>query len=232
MDDQAQRLHASWRDKLGGQFGLPYFNNLCAFLDNEKEQGKVIYPSEADMFNAFNHTPFDQVKVVILGQDPYHGVGQAHGFSFSVKNGIAVPPSLKNIYKELQADIGMDIPHEGDLRSWADQGVLLLNAVLSVENAKAGSHQGRGWEAFTDEVISVLNTQKEGLVFLLWGSYAQKKGKLIDRNKHCVLQSSHPSPLSSYRGFFGCNHFSKTNAYLKESNQAEINWASVVNTRN
>mgnify|MGYP000217418233 CR=1 FL=1 len=221
-------LSDSWQQVLGDQFELPYLKDLGAFLGREKQAGKVIYPPGADMFNALNHTPFEKVKVVILGQDPYHGPHQAHGFCFSVQPGVSVPPSLKNIYKELSSDLGMNIPNHGFLSTWADQGVLLLNAVLSVEQAKAGAHQGKGWEIFTDRVIQVLNEQRAGIVFLLWGSYAQKKGQFIDRSKHCVITAPHPSPLSAYRGFFGSKVFSKTNDYLQASGQTEIKWASVL----
>jgi uracil-DNA glycosylase len=202
--------------------------DLRVFLKQEKAAGKVIFPKGADIFNALNSTSFEDVKVVIIGQDPYHGPGQAHGLCFSVQDGVAVPPSLKNIYQELSTDIGMPIPNSGNLITWANQGVLLLNAVLTVEQAKAGAHQGRGWERFTDRVIQVLNDHGEGVVFLLWGSYAQKKGKLIDRQKHFVLEGPHPSPLSAYRGFFGCRHFSRANQYLIDRGKTPINWASIV----
>ena len=221
-------LSDSWQQVLGNQFELPYLKDLRTFLMQEKQAGKVIYPPSTDMFNALNHTPFEKVKVVILGQDPYHGPHQAHGFCFSVQPGVSVPPSLKNIYKELSSDLGMNIPNHGFLSSWADQGVLLLNAVLSVEQAKAGAHQGKGWEIFTDRIIQVLNEQRSGIVFLLWGSYAQKKGQFIDRLKHCVITAPHPSPLSAYRGFFGSKVFSKTNDYLQASGQTEIKWASIL----
>jgi len=221
-------LSDSWQQVLGNQFELPYLKDLRTFLMQEKQAGKVIYPPSTDMFNALNHTPFEKVKVVILGQDPYHGPHQAHGFCFSVQPGVSVPPSLKNIYKELNSDLGMNIPNHGFLSSWADQGVLLLNAVLSVEQAKAGAHQGKGWEIFTDRIIQVLNEQRSGIVFLLWGSYAQKKGQFIDRLKHCVITAPHPSPLSAYRGFFGSKVFSKTNDYLQASGQTEIKWASIL----
>lgn len=218
----------SWQRVVGDQFDLPYMQELRAFLTSEKCAGKTIYPADSEIFNALNHTPFEDVSVVIIGQDPYHGVGQAHGLCFSVQDGVALPPSLKNIYKELYSDVGMTQPASGNLISWADQGVLLLNAVLTVEHAQAGAHQGRGWETFTDHIIQVLNEQRSHLVFLLWGSYAQKKGRLINRDRHCVLEGPHPSPLSAYRGFFGCKHFSKANAYLDASGQQVINWASVL----
>ena len=222
------KIENSWKQVLFDEFSLEYMQSLRQFLQYEKQAGKVIYPPGADMFNALNHTPFEKVKVVILGQDPYHGPHQAHGFCFSVQPGVSVPPSLKNIYKELSSDLGMNIPNHGFLSTWADQGVLLLNAVLSVEQAKAGAHQGKGWEIFTDRIIQVLNEQRAGIVFLLWGSYAQKKGQFIDRSKHCVITAPHPSPLSAYRGFFGSKVFSKTNDYLQASGQIEIKWASVL----
>lgn len=199
--------------------------SLSAFLISEKKAGKVVYPEGANIFAAFDHTPFHKVKVVILGQDPYHGPGQAHGLSFSVRPGVRTPPSLQNIYKEINRDLGLPIPDHGFLESWADQGVLLLNSVLTVEQAKAASHQGRGWESFTDAAITHLNRERNNLVFLLWGSYAQKKGKVIDRNKHLVLTSPHPSPLSAHRGFLGNGHFSKANAYLEQTQQTPIDWS-------
>jgi len=213
---------------LSDEFEQPYFKSLCTFLATEEQAGKTIYPPNLEIFNALNYTPFESVKVVIIGQDPYHGNNQAHGFSFSVQVGIDVPPSLKNIYKELNTDVGMDIPEQGCLTSWADQGVLLLNAVLTVEQANAGAHQRKGWEVFTDRIVQLLNEQREDVVFLLWGSYAQKKGKFIDREKHCVIDAPHPSPLSAYRGFFGSQVFSKTNTYLKATGQTAINWESVL----
>jgi len=230
LNQGAGSLSESWQQVIGDQFELPYLQELGAFLGLEKQADKTIYPPEDAIFNALNHTSFDDVKVVILGQDPYHGPNQAHGFCFSVQSGVTVPPSLRNIYQELNSDISMPMPSQGNLTSWADQGVLLLNAVLTVEQAKAGSHQGKGWEVFTDRIIQVLNEQCENVVFLLWGSYAQKKGKLIDRQKHYVLDAPHPSPLSSYRGFFGCQHFSKANAYLESVGKPVINWASVSDT--
>ncbi len=210
---------------IGDEFQKPYMQQLRQFLQHEKQQGKIIYPPAALWFNAFNSTPFDKVKVVILGQDPYHGPQQAHGLCFSVPKNIPPPPSLQNIFKELQSDLGLPFPAHGCLQHWAEQGVLLLNAVLTVEQAKAAAHQGKGWETFTDAAIAALNNKREGLVFLLWGSYAQKKGAIIDPHKHLVLQSAHPSPLSAYRGFLGNKHFSQANTYLKNHNQKEINWA-------
>lgn len=210
---------------IGDEFQKPYMLQLRQFLQNEKEQGKIIYPPGSLWFNAFNSTPFDKVKVVILGQDPYHGPQQAHGLCFSVPRNIPPPPSLQNIFKELHDDVGMAFPKHGCLQHWAEQGVLLLNAVLTVEQGKAAAHQGKGWETFTDAAIKALNDKREGLVFLLWGSYAQKKGAIIDQRKHRVLQSAHPSPLSAYRGFLGNKHFSQTNHYLKSRQQKEIDWA-------
>ncbi len=217
-------LHESWQGVLGAEFNQPYMQALKAFLASEKKSGKVIYPPGSQIFNAFNHTHFDDVKVVIIGQDPYHGFGQAHGLCFSVLPGVKPPPSLVNIYKEIESDLGIPRPTSGCLTHWSDQGVLLLNAVLTVEEANAGAHQKKGWEQFTDAAISALNDERENLVFLLWGSYAQKKGALIDRQRHCVLSSVHPSPLSAYRGFFGCRHFSKTNEYLQSVGKNTIDW--------
>lgn len=219
------KLEKSWLEQLGPEFNKPYMRNLREFLVTEKAAGKVIFPPGDSIFAAFNHTPFDQVKLVILGQDPYHGPGQAHGLSFSVPSGVQIPPSLRNIYKELNRDLGLPFPTHGNLEHWADQGVLLLNAVLTVEQAKAGAHQGKGWEQFTDAAIAALNEKREHLVFLLWGSYAQKKGRFIDRQKHFVLQSPHPSPLSAHRGFIGNGHFSKANEYLRQCGQTPIDWS-------
>jgi len=207
------------------QFEQPYMIELRRFLQQEKKQGKVIYPPGSLWFNAFNTTPFDKVKVVVLGQDPYHGPRQAHGLCFSVLPGIPIPPSLMNIYSELKADLGIEPASHGCLTHWAKQGVLLLNATLTVEQGRAGAHQGRGWEAFTDAAIHALNERREHLVFMLWGSHAQKKGSFIDTRKHLVLKAPHPSPLSAYRGFFGCRHFSKANNYLEQSGQQPIDWA-------
>jgi uracil-DNA glycosylase len=220
-----KNLDISWLEHLESEFQQDYMRELKQFLIEEKSAGKTVFPSPEHVFNAFNSTPFDKVKVVILGQDPYHGDGQAHGLSFSVLVGVKVPPSLKNIFKELQADLNIPIANHGCLQSWAKQGVLLLNATLTVGQADAGSHQGQGWELFTDQVVRQLNDQRQGLVFLLWGSYAQKKGAFIDRHKHCVLTSSHPSPLSAYRGFLGCGHFSTANEYLKQQGADPIDWS-------
>ncbi len=220
------QLDESWKAALASTFLQPYMANLREFLAEQRKLGKTIYPPAGEYFNALNTTPLSQVKVVILGQDPYHGAGQAHGLCFSVRRGVAVPPSLQNIYRELFNDVGAQPVRHGDLSSWAAQGVLLLNSVLTVEAGMPASHQGRGWELFTDEIIKVLNEQCENLVFLLWGSYAQKKGQHIDTNKHLVLKATHPSPMAANRGgFFGCKHFSQTNAYLAEHGLEPINWA-------
>ncbi|WP_439133843.1 uracil-DNA glycosylase [Pseudomaricurvus sp.] len=225
MDSAKIQLEPSWLAVLGDEFQLPYMQTLKQFLVQAKQSGKVIFPAGGQIFNALNTTPFDAVKVVILGQDPYHGPGQAHGLSFSVPPGVKTPPSLRNIYKEIERDLGLPIPAHGCLQSWAEQGVLLLNATLTVEQAQAGSHQKRGWEQFTDRVVQSLSEQRSGLVFLLWGSYAQKKGRVIDRSKHCVLESVHPSPLSAHRGFLGCGHFSSANHYLQQQGLAPIDWS-------
>lgn len=218
-------LEESWNQKLKQEIEKDYFKQLCNFIDDEMGNGKVIYPPVDEIFTAFNHTPFDKVKVVIIGQDPYHGENQAHGLSFSVKPGVKIPPSLRNIYKELHEDIKMAIPEQGYLISWADQGVLMLNAVLTVEQGKAGSHHRKGWEKFTDRVIELLNEEKDNLVFMLWGSPAQKKGSKVDEVRHLVLKAVHPSPLSAYRGFFGCKHFSKANQYLIDHQKNPIDWS-------
>ncbi|HTF16307.1 MAG TPA: uracil-DNA glycosylase [Burkholderiales bacterium] len=223
IDDRV-RLEPSWKARLLPEFSQAYMQGLREFLNKEKSAGKVIYPRGPEYFAALAHTPFDKVKVVILGQDPYHGPKQAHGLCFSVRPGVEIPPSLQNIFIELKNDLGIEPPNHGHLTHWAEQGVLLLNATLSVEAGKAGSHQNRGWEKFTDAVIDVLNREREGLVFVLWGSYAQKKGAFIDTGKHLVLSGPHPSPLSAHRGFFGCKHFSKINGYLKAHGRAPIDW--------
>lgn len=217
-------LEPSWKKRLLPEFSKPYMLSLRAFLREQMDAKKIIYPPAQDIFAAFRETPFDQVRVVILGQDPYHGPGQAHGLSFSVPKGVPPPPSLVNIYKELESDLEMPKPSHGNLLSWAHQGVLLLNSVLTVEAGRAGSHQNRGWEIFTDRVIEVLSDEREHLVFILWGAYAQKKGAKIDRNKHLVIESPHPSPLSSYRGFFGSKPFSKTKRYLLPLSDAPLNF--------
>jgi len=218
------QLEATWKNRLMPEFDKPYMQGLREFLKKEMAAKKRIFPKGTEFFAALNTTPFENVKVVILGQDPYHGPGQAHGLCFSVKPGVDIPPSLVNIYKELKSDVGFEPPNHGHLQKWAEQGVLLLNATLSVEAGKAGSHQKKGWEQFTDAVIHHLNSEREGIAFVLWGSYAQKKGEFIDRKKHLVLAGPHPSPLSAHRGFFGCKHFSKINEYLKSRGQQPIDW--------
>ena len=218
------KIEESWREVLQPQFDSVYFEMLTTFV-RKAYQASTVYPPGSKIFEAFNRTPFDKVKVVILGQDPYHGPNQAHGLCFSVQDGIQPPPSLINIYKELQKEYGVAVNMtNGNLARWADQGVLLLNATLTVEAGKAGSHQGKGWETFTDAAIKALSDRREGLVFMLWGSYAQQKGRVIDRSKHLVLESSHPSPLSVYRGFDGCGHFKKANQYLQSRGQEPIDW--------
>ena len=231
MAEDRLKLEPSWKGALRQEFDQTYMQNLRAFLAAEKRAGKQIFPPGAEMFAALDNTPLDQVKVVIIGQDPYHGPRQAHGLCFSVREGVALPPSLVNIFREIEAEFPesgrrFDDRH-GCLEPWARQGVLLLNAVLTVERGRAGSHQGRGWETFTDTVVSVLNDQRDHLVFLLWGSYAQKKGARVDRQRHCVLSAPHPSPLSAHRGFFGCNHFRDANAYLEKHDMAPIDWFDV-----
>lgn len=218
-------LEPSWLRVLSDELEKPYFKELKSFLLNEQQKGFIVFPKNEDIFNAFNYTPFDQVKVVIIGQDPYHGQGQAHGLSFSVQKGIKPPPSLKNIYKELANDIqDFQIPNHGDLTSWAKQGVLLLNATLTVNAHEPGSHQKRGWEKFTDHVISEISGKKTGVIFLLWGKFAQQKEDLIDTTKHHVLKAAHPSPFSAYNGFLGSKPFSKTNDILKKQGLSPINW--------
>jgi uracil-DNA glycosylase len=217
------QIEEGWKKALAPEFEKDYFVRLTDFVRQEYQQ-TTVYPPGRLIFNAFNLCPFDKVKVVIIGQDPYHGPGQAHGLCFSVNDGVVFPPSLQNIFKEIHDDLGMPIPASGNLTRWAEQGVLLLNATLTVRAHQAGSHQRRGWEEFTDAAIRVLAEQKEHLVFILWGSYAQKKGAFIDRNKHLVLTSVHPSPLSAYNGFFGNKHFSRTNEYLVSHGETPINW--------
>jgi len=217
------QIEPAWKQFLKTVFEQDFFKELVSFVKDEY-QNKKVFPNGKDLFNAFNHSPLDQVKVVILGQDPYHGPNQAHGLSFSVKSGVPFPPSLLNIFKEIKSDIGKDVPPNGDLTRWADQGVFLLNATLTVRAHEAGSHQKKGWEQFTDEVIRVISARQENVVFLLWGAYAQKKADLIDQSKHLILEAPHPSPLSSYRGFFGCRHFSQVNAYLVLHGKQPINW--------
>ena len=217
------QIHESWRKVLSDEFSSPYFQRLKDFLIEEKKN-HLVFPSGAHIFEAFNRTPFDKVKIVILGQDPYHGEGQAHGLCFSVPSGISLPPSLQNIYRELQTDTGLPFPLTGNLSGWAAQGVLLLNATLTVRANQAGSHQGRGWEIFTDAVIRKLSEQRQHLVFLLWGNYAREKKSLIDLNKHFVLEAPHPSPLSVYRGFYGCKHFTRANEILAENGISPVDW--------
>lgn len=218
------QLAPSWQAALQQEFGKPYMRELRAFLLREKQSGKAVYPAGPEIFNALNSTPLPDVKVVILGQDPYHNPGQAHGLCFSVLPGVDPPPSLVNIYKELQRDLGILPPGHGCLQHWAEQGVLLLNAVLTVERFKAASHQGKGWEQFTDAIVSVLNAEGRDLVFLLWGSHAHKKGQHISRSRHLVLESPHPSPLSAHRGFIGNGHFSRANSWLAEHGKTPIDW--------
>ncbi|MBE6303293.1 MAG: uracil-DNA glycosylase [Bacteroidales bacterium] len=217
------KIEDSWKKQLAEEFEKPYFAQLTEFVRNEYSTG-TIYPPAKLIFNAFDHCPFDKVKVVIIGQDPYHGAGQANGLCFSVNKGIAMPPSLVNIFKEIAADTGKPMPTDGDLTRWSDQGVLLLNATLTVRAGNAGSHQRRGWEEFTDAAIRILAEKRENIVFILWGSYAQRKGAFIDREKHLVLTSPHPSPLSAYAGFFGNHHFTLTNDFLVKNGKEPIDW--------
>lgn len=219
-------IEPSWKNTLKEEFAAPYWDRLTSFVREEYQKVRV-YPPPKLVFNAFDLCPFENVKVVILGQDPYHGPGQAHGLCFSVQGGVSRPPSLQNIYKEISDDLGVHVPTTSDLTHWAQQGVLLLNATLTVRAGQAGSHQGKGWERFTDAVIKKVSDQREHVVFLLWGRYAQQKENLIDRTKHLVLKAAHPSPLSARNGFFGCRHFSKTNAYLEEHHGTSIRWTSV-----
>jgi uracil-DNA glycosylase len=225
MSTEAIKLEPSWKERIGDYLLRPPMQALAAFLRHEKAAGKRIYPPGPEIFAAFDHTPFDRVRVVILGQDPYHGPGQAHGLCFSVRPGVRTPPSLDNIFKEIQRDLGIPRPKDGCLTLWADRGVLLLNAVLTVEEGQANAHQGKGWEGFTDAAIDALNRERSGLVFMLWGAYAQRKGALIDTSRHCVLRSVHPSPLSAHRGFIGCGHFGKANEYLAAHGQEPIDWS-------
>jgi uracil-DNA glycosylase len=218
------KMEASWKAQLANEFAKPYMQQLKTFLQQEKQARKLIYPKSDHIFNAFNLTPFNEVKVVIIGQDPYHGPNQAHGLCFSVLPGVKIPPSLKNIYKELQTDLNIKPVNHGFLESWAKQGVLLLNAVLTVEDGKAASHQGRGWEQFTDHVIELLNQREKPVIFVLWGKYAEGKAKLINHEKHTVLKSAHPSPFSAHQGFLGNKHFSKINNILTSNGMEAINW--------
>lgn len=218
------KIEEEWKEILKEEFRKPYFEQVVTFIKAEKAAGKIIYPPGALFFNAFNETPFSKVKVVLIGQDPYHNKGQAHGLSFSIPDGISFPPSLQNIFKELKADIGMDRPFSGNLTKWAQQGVLLLNASLSVRQNEPGSHSKIGWLQFTDAVISKLSEKKKGIIFLLWGKFPQEKQSLIDETKHHVLKAAHPSPFSADKGFFGCKHFSKTNELLVVQNKQPIDW--------
>lgn len=218
------KIAGSWADEIGSELQKLYMDKLSGFLKERAAAGGVIYPHNDEIFSAFSLTPFEDVRVVIIGQDPYHGPGQAHGLAFSVRKGVRIPPSLKNIYKEIESEYGIEMPAHGDLTGWARQGVLLLNATLTVEQASAGAHQKRGWEQFTDVVIRAVNDQHEHMVFMLWGSHAQKKGAFIDRKKHLVLESVHPSPLSAHRGFLGNGHFVKANEYLKAHGRDGVAW--------
>jgi uracil-DNA glycosylase len=219
------KLHPSWARPLSGEFALPYMADLKRFLVGEREAGKRIFPKGCNWFRALDLTPLDKVRVVILGQDPYHGEGQAHGLCFSVPPGVRPPPSLANIYKELESDLGIEPASHGFLEHWAKQGVLLLNSVLTVQIGEPASHRDRGWERFTDAVVRIVNAKAEPVVFMLWGSYAQKKAAFVDQSRHLVLKAPHPSPLSAHSGFFGCRHFSKANAFLEEQGQPPIDWA-------
>jgi len=219
------KLDESWRTPLKGEFEQPYMQGLKAFLEEEKAAGKRIFPKGGEYFRALDLTPLDKVKVVILGQDPYHGEGQAHGLCFSVKPGVRTPPSLVNIYKELKSDLGLNPPRHGFLEHWAKQGVLLLNSVLTVEMGKAASHQKRGWEKFTDAIVRLVAAQDQPVVFLLWGAYAQRKGDFVDGSRHLVLKAAHPSPLSAHNGFLGCGHFSRANAFLEAKGRGGIDWS-------
>ncbi|MEM9256811.1 MAG: uracil-DNA glycosylase [Pseudomonadota bacterium] len=223
-DERSVQLEPSWLCHLQTEFRQPYMVELRQFLLDEKRAGKQIFPKGDEFFAAFDKTPLADVKVVILGQDPYHGPNQAHGLCFSVRPGVKIPPSLQNIYREIHNDLGLPMPQHGYLNAWAEQGVLLLNSVLSVESARAASHQGRGWEQFTDRVIDIINVQREGVVFMLWGSYAQRKGQRINTDRNRVLKAPHPSPLSAHRGFLGCGHFRAANDYLTANGQTPIDW--------
>lgn len=224
MFAQNVQIEDSWKRVLSDEFEKPYFTELRRFLLSEKNAGKTIYPPGSLIFNAFNSTPFDKVRVVILGQDPYHGAGQAHGLCFSVQHGVKPPPSLVNMYKELKDDVGFDIPNHGCLQKWTEQGVFLLNAILTVEANQPASHQKKGWEEFTNAVIQKLSKDKNGLIFILWGNFAQQKATLINESKHTILKAAHPSPFSAYNGFFGCKHFSKTNQILTQKGETPIDW--------
>lgn len=219
------KINESWKKKLEEEFQKPYFQSIKSYLVQEKKNEVLVYPQGKDIFNAYNTTPFDQVKVVLLGQDPYHGVGQAHGLSFSVKKGMKIPPSLRNIFKEMKSDLNINPPSHGELTYLAKQGVFLLNSILTVRAKQPASHRKIGWEQLTDATIKTLSLHQENLVFLLWGNYAQQKQHLIDKHKHYILTAAHPSPFSAHKGFFGCQHFSKANSYLKENGRKPIDWA-------
>lgn len=221
---QQPRIDASWRDALAAEFDAPYMRELRGFLEAERAAGRTVYPPNRQLFAAFDHTPFDAVRCVIVGQDPYHGPGQAMGLSFSVPRGVPVPPSLRNVFRELRDDLGIEPPAHGDLTAWADRGVLLLNASLTVRAHEAGSHAAAGWQRFTDAAIDALATRREGIAFLLWGRHARAKGAGIDRGRHLVLEAAHPSPLSASNGFFGCRHFSRVNAYRRERGEPPVDW--------
>lgn len=225
MDTTKEAGLTDWKTVLGKEKQQPYFRQIIDRVNHEISSGKIIYPTNENIFNALKLTPFDQVKVIIIGQDPYHGPDQAHGLCFSVQHGIQPPPSLQNIFKEIHNDLGLPIPKHGNLEKWAKQGVLLLNTTLTVEAHKPQSHANFGWDKFTNRIIELLNEKKSGLVFILWGSSAQKKSELIDPTKHCILKAAHPSPLSAHRGFFGCKHFSKVNEYLKKQGNTPIDWS-------
>lgn len=224
LKEEVSSSTISWSDVLASEKQEPYFRDLLSFVESQRAAGKVIYPPNSDIFNALAYTPFSQVKVVIIGQDPYHGPNQAHGLCFSVRPPTPPPPSLNNIFAELQSDVGISRPGNGNLESWARQGVLLLNAVLTVEEGKPGSHANRGWERFTSKIIEEINTRKEHVIYLLWGSYAQKKAERVNRERNLVLTAPHPSPLSAHRGFLGCKHFSQVNAYLEQHHLSPIDW--------
>lgn len=219
------KINTTWKSVLKEEFEKPYFKQIAEFLKSEKQKGKIIYPPGPLIFHAFDTTPFDKVKVVILGQDPYHGPGQAHGLAFSVQKGVTPPPSLKNIYKEIQDDLGIPVPETGNLEKWAEQGVLLLNAALTVEAHKPNSHSKIGWHEFTDAVIKLISDKKEHIVFILWGAYAKSKQELIDASKHLILTAAHPSPFSAHYGFFGCRHFSKANKWLEKHGEKPVDWS-------
>ena len=227
MNDRTSqlRLEDSWKQRLGPEFEQPYMRQLKQFLQQRKSAGARIYPPGSLIFNALDSTPFESVRAVVLGQDPYHGPGQAHGLCFSVQPGVPTPPSLKNIYQAMQRDLGTQPASHGCLQAWAERGVLLLNAVLTVEAGQAGSHQGKGWERFTDRIVELLNQERDHLVFMLWGSAAQRKGAVVDESRHLVLRAPHPSPLSAHRGFFGCKHFSRANQYLEQHGLEPVDWS-------